>query len=384
MALEDLYDKLIALSVQQVRANSIMPRLINPDLAAGLARTGEVVNVNVPQPRTTSPVIPGPTPPGGVRPAPRSVPVTLDYWEDSAFTLTDREITSMSNAATYVPTELNQSCIAVADRVDGTVMQNYHGVYGLAGAAGVTPFATSLLEGQQAIGILAEQRCPLRDPNKHIVLDTMAYTNAIGLDAVQDASKYGSDYVIREGRIESALGFQWHMDQNSVRHTTGAAGTPLINNAAGYAAGVSSIAVDGFTTKPSMGDIFTIAGHTQTYTVLAATDLSGTNSTLTISPALQSAVVDNASVSFKASHVVNLAFQSSAFAFASRVADGSNMLVPDRGPIVRTWVDDDPISGSGLVLTLRISPEHYQTSFYLSCMWGSKLVDPRLATRIAG
>lgn len=379
MALEDLYDTIIAHAVTVVRANSIMPALVDRNVAGDLSVQGGQVNVDITDPSTTSPVVPGPVPKGGERRGGRQVPVSLDFWEDSSFSLTDRDISSMSSNSAYIPRRLQESAIAVADRVDETILANYRGVYGFAGVAGITPFATTLAEAQDAIRVLADQKCPMRGLQKQIVLDTFGYTNALGLDVLQDASKSGSVVTLREGRIEEALNFGWHMDQNIPRHSTGAAGTPLVNGA-GQTGNV--LVVDGLTAKPAEGDVFTVAGNSQTYVVLAATDLAGSQSVLSIAPAIAQAPADNAALTFKASHAVNLAFHPSAFAFASRVAAGIQL--GDRGPVVRTWVDAVEDGGSGLVLTLRISPEHYQTSFYLSCMWGSRLIDARLATRIAG
>lgn len=375
MALEDLYDKLIASLVVVARRNSVMPRLIARNVAAELEMKGGSVTVSVSQPKTAAPVVPGATPPGGVRSAPKTVNVGLDYWEDSSFSLTDADITQMGNSDTFIPTELETASAAVSDRVDGTILGNYTGVYGFAGLPGTTPFGTTTAEAQDATRVLLAQGVPMNGLARQLVLDPFAYTNALGLRALQDASARGDNSVINTGLIGSALGFDWHPDQSIPFHTTGAAGTPLVNGAGQTGMFLN---VDGFTTKPSVGDVFTIAGQSQTYVVLSASDLVGTASQLAIAPSIVVAPADNAALTFKASHRVNVAFHPSAFAFASRVASGIQL--PDRGAVVRSWMDEV----SGLILTLRINPEHYQTSFYVSCMWGTKLVDPRLAARLAG
>tara|TARA_R100001463_G_scaffold31243_1_gene70686 strand:+ start:4595 stop:6778 length:2184 start_codon:yes stop_codon:yes gene_type:complete len=61
----------------------------------------------------------------------------------------------------------------------------------------------------------------------------------------------------------------------------------------------TSLIADGFDVAPSANDTFTIAGDTTVYTVSAATALSGTESTLTISPAITVAPADNAVLSFR-------------------------------------------------------------------------------------
>lgn len=378
MAIEDMFDTVIARAVNVCRANSIMPRLVNHSTAAELTVRGGSVDIPVLDlPRKPTPIVPGPVPPASARPTPRNVALKMDFWEDGTFNLTDNDITSMANSADYIPKELLSSAAGIADRVDETILAHYKGVYGFAGAAGVTPFATSTIEAQQATRILSTQLCPKgMGFTRSLVLDEFAYANAIGLDVLQRVDASGSQITLREAHVGYALGFNWEEDQNMPTHITGAAGTPLINNAAGYAAGVSTIVVDGLTARPNAGDIFTIAGQTQTYTVLASTALASTNSTLTISPALELSVVDNAALSFRASHVVNLAFADQAFAFASRPMQE---VIPTN-TVIRRFVDDV----SGLVLTLEMAREYYQTAFRLSCMWGSALVQPRFATRIAG
>ena len=63
----------------------------------------------------------------------------------------------------------------------------------------------------------------------------------------------------------------------------------------------TTLIADGFDVAPSANDTFTIAGDTTVYTVSAATALSGTTSTLTISPAITVAKTpaDNAVLSFR-------------------------------------------------------------------------------------
>lgn len=377
MALDDLYDVIIAHAAAVIRQNHVMCRLVDRNIAAELEAYGGTVNVSVTQPKTTTPVAPGPTPPGGDRSAPKTVPVTLDHWEDCSFSLTDRDVTSMSTAAEFIPNELQEASIAVANRVDETIFANYTGVYGFAGQPGVTPFATSTQEAQEVSLRLIEQGVPMNSV-KHLALSPTTYTNAIGLESLQHADKYGDSAIIKTGQIPFALGYSWHACQNSPQHVTGAAGVALV---AGAGQMGETLIADGFTTIPTPGDVFTLAGSTQTYAVIAASPLAGTQSMLSIAPAITIPPPDNALLSFKASHRVSLGFHPSAFAFACRVAAG--VTIPDRGPVVRTFVDDGP-NGSGLIFTLRVNPEHYQTSFYLSCMWGTRLVDARKAVRLAG
>lgn len=68
------------------------------------------------------------------------------------------------------------------------------------------------------------------------------------------------------------------------------AGAPRLDDSVARALGLAVLHMDGFTTKPAAGDIFTVAGDGQIYTVVSATNLVGTDSDVTFTPGLQKAL----------------------------------------------------------------------------------------------
>lgn len=72
-------------------------------------------------------------------------------------------------------------------------------------------------------------------------------------------------------------------------------GTVLVNG--GSQTG-TSLAVDGLTATPQIGDTFTVAGIEKVYTITNAVTVSSGGATITISPALASSPADNAAVTF--------------------------------------------------------------------------------------
>jgi hypothetical protein len=70
-------------------------------------------------------------------------------------------------------------------------------------------------------------------------------------------------------------------------------GAGAVNNGAGYAAAASVIAVDGFTGAIVTGDYVKFTGHNTLYTVTAHTETLGNTTSITISPALTTSVLDN-------------------------------------------------------------------------------------------
>jgi hypothetical protein len=72
-------------------------------------------------------------------------------------------------------------------------------------------------------------------------------------------------------------------------------GTVLVNG--GSQTG-TSLAVDGLTATPQIGDTFTVAGIEKVYTITNAVTVSSGGATITISPSLASSPADNAAVTF--------------------------------------------------------------------------------------
>jgi hypothetical protein len=72
-------------------------------------------------------------------------------------------------------------------------------------------------------------------------------------------------------------------------------GTTLVNGAGQTG---TTLIVDGLAFKPSVGDTFYISGVTDVYSVLSATDLTGTQSTLTLAQSLTSSPSDDASITW--------------------------------------------------------------------------------------
>lgn len=169
----------------------------------------------------------------------------------------------------------------------------------------------------------------------------------------------------------------FYRDQQVPTHTAGTASGTLINSTT-VAVGDTSVAVDTGTGTFTVGDIFTVAGDTQTYTVTTAVaDVSA--GTLAFSPPAKVAWANNAAVTRKASHVVNLAFDSKAFALALRApADGIPGLMESSNTMTMT----EP--KSGIPLKVSLLGGYHAAQVELSLLRGAECIDPRRACRIAG
>lgn len=190
---------------------------------------------------------------------------------------------------------INPAMAKLASQIDYEGLSLYKDVYNLVGTAGTTP-ATALV-ALQAAQKLNEKAVP--QDNRSIALNPAANAAMVnGLSGVFNPGNIiGDNY--RKGMMASdQLGFAWAMDQNVNSHTCGtrvASATTVVNTTA--VEGASTLIVTDTTKTYKQGDVFTVAGVigvnpetgqttgvVQQFVVTA--DASGTNQTLSISPAM--------------------------------------------------------------------------------------------------
>lgn len=373
-SLEAVIPQILAQGLMALRGATIMPRLVNADYSNQAAEKGDTIDVPIPSAIAVQEVAPAATPQSTPDTAPTKVQIPLDKWYEAPFQLSDKDMAESVRGV--IPMQVSEAVKALGNQVNSDLFALYKGVYGYVGTAGTTPFGTAddISDATALRKVLNTQLAPL--DSRRMVLDPDAEANALGQRAFQDASWRGDTAGLIQGQIGRKLGFDVFMDQAAPSHTTGAAGTVLVDQA-DVAVGDTTVHFDGVTTAPVVGDVFTVAGDSQTYTVTAAGALATNDIDLTFSPAAKVAWADNAAVTFKASHAVNLGFHRDAFALAVRPleAEGNGL-----GNIIQSAVD--PVSG--LALRLEVSREHKRTRWSFDILYGVKLVRPELAARLAG
>jgi hypothetical protein len=226
---------------------------------------------------------------------------------------------------------------------------------------------------------------------RSLIVDPFAYGNALGLNVLQNNPAFGNE-TITEGRIKKALGYDWAYDQNVQTHTRGVlGGVPVIASA--QLVGTTALLTAGWT--PSIvnllrrGDVITIAGDANPYVVTADVSSSGTgtatiliyngyaqlaNSGALVAPA------NAAAITVLASHKASLALHPNFATIVSRIPD--LLTIEERkGHSYRLpWVD--PVSG--LAFMVKITEQHWQTEFSVSCLWGVKSVWTQFGVRLMG
>lgn len=379
--LDAIMPKILARGLLALREQAVMPRLVNGDYSQEAAEKGDTIDVPIPTAQVASTVTPSNTPPAPANKTPGKVQVSLNQWYKTNFHLSDKDMVEIDRNAHFMPMQVSEAVRALANVVNENIFANYKNVYGYTGTAGTTPFASTVTDATNARKVLNTQRAPRS--MRRGVLDFDAEANALALSPFADAEKTMSDIVKIEGEIGRKYGIDWVADDAVPTHTAGTLQSygGLVGSTT--AAGASSIDIKSASTTGNLvaGDIFTIAGQSQTYAVVSTVSAiaSGTAKAVNIKPGLSAIATANAAVTIKASHVVNLVFHRDAFAFANRplVASTSDMALGSR---IMSMTDPQ----TGITMRLEVSRQYKQVVWEFDILWGSKLVRSELAARIAG
>ena len=372
---------ILARALIVLRPVTAFPRLVNTDYSTDAQQQGDVINIPIPTAVGVRDVTPSNTPPAPTTTTTDKVQIPLNFWRQSdPIYLTDKELAEIAANRHFLPMQLAESIKALTRDVNQKIVANYKKVYNHVGDASAHPF-NSTAKTTHAINArkkLNENFAP-RSP-RYGVVDHVAEANMLALSEFADADKVGTSEVKMEGEIGRKYGIDWIADDDIPTHTTGAAtGTAIaVDLGAGYAAGLSTIHIDGLTSDPVEGDIFTFAGHDQQYVVRSVSG-TGTELDINISPKLAEAVADDEVLTFVPSHKVNLVFHRDAFAFAARALVG-NASVASSTAVTMTM--EDPLTG--LVLRLELTRQHKQEAWELDILFGTELVRPELACRLIG
>jgi hypothetical protein len=384
--ISNILPKILARGLLALREQAIMPRIVNGDYSAEAAEKGDTIDVPIPSETSAYSITAAPTHSSAPDSAPSKVQISLNQWKGAGFYLTDKEMVEIDRNRHYIPLQMSEALRALANAANEHIHANYSGIYGYTGTAGTTPFAyASAAVGVSPVSpatnlrkVLHSQRAP-RD-NRRGVLDFDAEAQALGLQAFSDAEKVGSAVVKIQGEIGRKFGLDWYTDDAVQTHTAGTLSTPGAVVGSTTAAGATSVDVKSASTSGhiKIGDVFTFAGHTQTYVATneVSAVVSGTAQAVNIQPPLAQIVTAAAAVTFKASHVVNLGFHRDALAFANRPLGAATATNP------RMLSMTDPVTG--ITLRLELTRQYKQDRWELDLLWGSKLVRAALAARLAG
>ncbi len=377
--LTEVTPKILAQGVLALRQNSIMTRLVNTSYSNEAASKGAVINVPMPASIAARDVTPAVTYAANVDVTPTSAQVTLDFWKEAAFQMSDKDVAEAMDG--HVPMQVSEAIKSLANAVDVYVMGKSVGFYGLAGTPGTTPFNTSLTVGGTARKLLNKQLAPLTD--RRGVLDPDAESNFLLNANILQSDQRGDQGGIVSGSIGTKLGIDWYMDQNVSSYTPGTGwASGFIASTVGGAVGDTTLNIINATAsgQVKIGDIFTLVADTasQQYVITVTGTVSATvQKAITFYPALKTTVATGATlVVVSVGYVQNLVFHRDAFAWASRPLND----VAPAGHVISSVVD--PLSG--IALRLEVSRQYKQTTWSFDILGGANVIRREYGVKIAG
>jgi len=374
--LTNILDKILAQGLVTLRESAVMPRLVNIDYSSDGAQKGNTIDVPVPKAQVVSSVSASSAPKQAGSNTPGLVQISLNQWKMTDFYLTDKEMAEIDRNRHFVPMQTQEAARAIANNVDNFIHSKYTGVYGYVGTAAVVPFST-VATATTARKVLNDQLCPMSQ--RRLVMDPSAEAQALQLAAYSDLEKSGDSGPKIEGELGRKFGMDHYMSQNVNTHTGGTASASITVGSTS-AVGVSTLQFKSGvgTTTVVLGDVFTIAGDSQTYVATSSANITSAGVNVTIDPALKIVASATSVITMKATHVVNLAFNRNAFAYATRpLQEGIAGLNPNPQSIL---VDNL----TGLTMRLEVVRQNKQNAWQFDVLYGAELVRPELATRIAG
>jgi hypothetical protein len=240
-----------------------------------------------------------------------SIAVILDKFKDISVEIGTKELSL--DIVDFSVQVLQPIMRAHAQQVDYDILNVVS-----AGIAGHTTVSgtPALSDLANLMGQLNLQKVPMQD--RRVVLSAMTDAKYIALDALANADKRGKSLTIDEAHIGRVLGADFYMDQNVQTHTSGISDTAGAFKGAATA-GATAATVDALTDDEvvAAGDVFKVVGSDRGYLVVTGGTVDTNTVTITFTPALDAAVLDDAVVTFQDSHKMNLGFHRNAFALAS-------------------------------------------------------------------
>jgi hypothetical protein len=287
-----------------------------------------------------------------------------------------KHVNNGSGFETIYGDQIKQAIRAIVNAIELMAWQEaYKNASRAYGTAGTTPFGSNFNEIPQLRKILVDNGCPVDDGQVSLVLDTTAGAALRSLAQLQKANEAGGDVLLRQGTLLNLQNLMLKESGQIGVVTKGTGATYQSNNAAGYTAGSSSIAVDTGSGTVLAGDIVTFTGDTNKYvvnTALAAGSLAiGT-------PGLRAALADNVAMTVGNNYTANIALHRAALEVGVRPP-----AMPMGGDAaVDSLLIADP--RSGLAFEVAAYKGYMKAMFEVRCVAGAKAWKPDFIATLLG
>lgn len=248
------------------------------------------------------------------------------------------------------------------------------------GTAGTAPFATGVGDAANLRQILVDNGAPTTA--MQLVINTTAGAKMGANTQLTKANEAGTDSLLRQGILSNILGFDIRESAALTPVTAGTGASYVLNNVAGYAAGATTLAMDGGTGTILAGDVITLgsgggSGTADANKYVVASALTAGSLTIA-APGLLLAHADEDTVTVTAARNPSVGFAKSAIVLATRAP-----ALPEEGDSAddRSMVTDPR---SGLTFELALYKQYKRVKYELAIAWGVKLVKAEHAGILLG
>ena len=303
------------------------------------------------------------------------VDMTLSNSKVAPIPISGEEELSLGNmAAVVLEQNIAQAIRALVNQMEVDIMtEGYKNASRAVGAAGTTPFGSSLGVAAEAKRVLDDNGAPgMNDPNfRSLIINSAAGVNLRSLANLMTANNNGSDQTLRNGILLPVVGFGVRESAGVQSHTKGAGTGYDINNGAGEVVGQTTLTLDGGTvnvTGIKAGDVVTFATDANNKYIVT-TGLTATTGDIVIgNPGIRVLVADATEMTIGDSYAANLAFSRNAIALATRAPARPRM--GDAAIMIETVTD--PVTG--IAFTFSLYKGWGAVRFQVEAVWGVKAV----------
>ena len=291
-------------SLMILEAHMVAANLVYRDFEDEIATQGDTVNTRKPGEFTAVNKIDSDSVTDQT-PTATNVAVVLNQHLHTTFVIKDGQ--ESKGIKSLIAEYLNPAALSMANAIDQIICgQVYQFMSNEAGKLDTTPTRAGLIDLRE---VMNSNKVPQEGRNLLVCPDTEG--SLLNVADFLNAEKVGDEgTTLREGSLGRKFGFDTYMCQNvsSIANAADAAVTGAVNLSAGYAIGSTVIAVDGFslTGTAAAGCWCTIAGDMIPQRITSAVGGGGACTSITVSPGLVTAVVNDAVVTIYQSGDVNL------------------------------------------------------------------------------
>lgn len=309
---------------------------------------------------------------------PEKVEIVMDQWKEQVIQLSDKEINETMISG-HMPKVMESAMIGFANTVDKYILNFVKQVYQFSGTAGTTPATVAAYTGlrkRMNDALIDDAR-----GKRKLIIDTAAEDKFNQL--FYQSYVTGDNKTLSYGELVNKYNMDILMDQNVQTMTNGTSTGATVGTCAA-AAKITNLTGAGAAATILPGMLFTVAGvgTTQQFVVTntVTADGAGAVTGMTFEPAAPVALTGG-TLTFIATHTMNIAFTDQAFALAWRPIQNTE-LVPNSNSIRAMMVE--PVSGIPIMTEFWRDPGTMQNKFAIRAAYGGVCMNPKAAVRFLG